>query len=447
MPAFQTPQALRRMHANTTQLSLDVDSVSSINALPIEILTKIFVCCLDDSAFRVPAAKQAPLLLCGICCLWRSIAISTPGFWCSMKIASTVSPDFIDTWLSRAKGNPLSIAFTLDSGSPLANLPFRPKHTRRYLDAIMAHSDHWQSLEIMIFPDAPLGLLNKLSKVPRLERLILRYPHGTRMCGRSPLDYIFRSSSHLRQVFIFGDDKTISMPLLWHLPSSNLKTLCTDSLLHPDECLGFLSRSRELEQGYFRLAYWTLQTPLWTSSNPIMLKNMQILSLQTTTTLTDLFINLALPALRILRIGYSGLDSWSHRAFLSFISPFSSQLETLRLDRPPVLEAQLIEYLRFLPSLTELALKDRPNFPMIGNELMCSLTYHIGDDGGSATYLCPKLTELALFGANDCTDERLVDMLNSRWQLAPTLQKSDDTVVSISPVIHSSLPLQKESHD
>ena len=400
--------------------------------------------------FRVPAAREAPLLLCSVCRLWRSTAISTPVLWCSMKIAYRLSSEFIDTWLSRAMSCPLSIAFTLDARPLQVNVLFFRKRSHKHSGVLVPISHRWQSLELSIMPGAPLGLLDDLPKdaVPCLETLIIRYPYGSGMCGKSTLDHIFRSSSNLREVFVFGDDSTVSLSLLWSIPASHLQVLCIDLLLYQEECIGLLSRSPKLEKGFFRLGHFPLPSHLSMPTNPIVLKNLQTLSLHTFTSLTDLFTHVTLPVLRFLRIGFGSVNSWSHEAFLGFISPFSSNLTTLRLDGPPILEEKLIEYLRLLPSVTELGLNDRSKVGLIGNELLSSLTYQGGDVGGSAC-LCPKLATLELSGVHACTDEHLVYMLESRWrQQTPTRPKIRGDFVSFGPVTHLIVrPLKSRSRN
>jgi hypothetical protein len=438
---------LQRRPTTTTNTqpppNIEPIQLSIINELPIEILTKIFIWCLSElGLFVTPTATEAPLLLCSVCRLWRNVAISTPPLWCSMKLTNNLSPKLVTGWLSRARAGPLSIGFALDSGSVQANLPFRPKRLPILMDAIIQLADRWKSLKITISPRAPLRLLNKLSKeaLPSLETLVVRYPQGTSTYDRCPLDHIFQSSSQLRQVFIFGDDSTISMSMLRNLPSSHIKILCTDSLLYPEECICLLSLSHEIEQGFFRLAHWSFQVPLPLPSKSVLLKDMETLSLQTFTSLAGIFTILTLPALRFLKIGFGRRDSWSHEAFLSFISPFSSTLCTLRLDNPPVSEGKLIEYLRHLPSLTELGLRDRPEFDSIGDCLVGALTYREDDDEGTPTYLCPKLEKLELFGVHTCGDKCLVNMLESRWrQRAPVTPEIKDDFVSLGPIIHFSL--------
>ena len=51
--------------------------------MPNEILSRIFFHCLDDNPLDIlqPSVRVAPLLLCQICSLWRTVALSLPELW------------------------------------------------------------------------------------------------------------------------------------------------------------------------------------------------------------------------------------------------------------------------------------------------------------------------------------------------------------------------------
>jgi hypothetical protein len=435
------PQVLHRRASTITSQSLpNKEPDSIINALPIEVLSKIFVCCLTESvSYIAPAADEAPLLLCRVCRLWRITAQSTPELWCSIRVTPRLSPKLIDTWLSRAKAHPMSISFPLGSGPMRADLPLVTKRTHKYFDTLIPLSHHWQSVEITILPKAPLDLLHQPLQEAELslESLILRFPFGTRMYSESSLDHIQLCYPRLRKVFIFGDNSAFSMSMLWRLPTSHLKTLCTDSLLYPEECVSLLRRLHKVEQGFFRLANLTPEAPLLMPSKPIVLKEMQTLSLQTFTSVATLFTHLILPTLNFLRLDFGTADEWSHEAFLSFISPFACSLTTLHLNGPPISEDKLVKYLELLLSLTELSLSDRANVGIISNQLMDSLTCREDGIDVLSQCPCPNLTTLELSGVHVCTDESIVAMLESRWtQRAATYQKIHNELVSLGDIYH-----------
>ena len=420
-----TPQSL---HSRLTgPISPNCVSISPVGKLPVELLVEIFLCCFyavlnDRGPFIPPSAKTAPLLLCNVCQLWRSTALSMPELWCSMEIDIALSPRFIDTWLSRSGASPLSIAFTIEPRKK--TLPFLPKHSPKsyeHFHVIFPLSHRWSNLKMTIFPGAPLSLLGNLGAdaLPCLEMVKLDHPLGFYMESQgSPLDYIFQSSSRLQLFSSSGIQNTnIST-----LPLSGLRAFCSDTLWSLANCLELLSRLPKLRLGMLCVIQGINEAP-W-SSDPVVLKDLEILSISFVTPVPGIFTHLTLPALKSLAMDFGVDASLSHTTFLSFSSVFSAQLHSLRLDRPPISEDDLIEYLRPLRSLAYLILRDRPRSSFIGDRLLTSLTCI----GGDASYLCPELVNLGLLDVHACTDERLVNMVESRWKV-PTPEDSDiDTV-------------------
>ncbi|KAK7022459.1 hypothetical protein R3P38DRAFT_1118859 [Favolaschia claudopus] len=94
--------------------------------LPLELQSKIFLECLchaeEDVIVQRPDPKAAPMLLLGICQLWRDIALSTPELWNHLRMESSPArpndPQFFEIWLKRSQSFPL--ALTLEGSSVLA---------------------------------------------------------------------------------------------------------------------------------------------------------------------------------------------------------------------------------------------------------------------------------------------------------------------------------------
>ncbi|KAK7000352.1 hypothetical protein R3P38DRAFT_3285644 [Favolaschia claudopus] len=94
--------------------------------LPLELQSKIFLHCLcpaeEDGIARSPDPKVAPMLLLGICQLWRDIALSTLELWSHLRMESSPSgandSQFFGIWLKRSRSFPL--ALTLEGSSVLA---------------------------------------------------------------------------------------------------------------------------------------------------------------------------------------------------------------------------------------------------------------------------------------------------------------------------------------
>ncbi|TFK49779.1 hypothetical protein OE88DRAFT_383306 [Heliocybe sulcata] len=104
-----------------------------IQELPVELLSKIFVHCLDagsgrDAQFTRAHSGKAPMLLTQVCSHWRRCALDTPQLWCSLEIIESNHNRHTNSgrmrarscmnaqvagvgemWFSRAKALPLSI--------------------------------------------------------------------------------------------------------------------------------------------------------------------------------------------------------------------------------------------------------------------------------------------------------------------------------------------------
>ncbi|KAJ6473574.1 hypothetical protein C8R47DRAFT_1076558 [Mycena vitilis] len=89
-----------------------VRAVLAMNSQPEDILREIFRQCLDT---RYPHVKpflpgEVPLPLCGVCVLWRAIALTTSELWAHLSVSighegsdkPQPSPELIKTWIARS---------------------------------------------------------------------------------------------------------------------------------------------------------------------------------------------------------------------------------------------------------------------------------------------------------------------------------------------------------
>ncbi|TFK49786.1 hypothetical protein OE88DRAFT_1662450 [Heliocybe sulcata] len=112
---------------------------SLTQTIPTELVSKIFVHCLDtESNFITPDPCHAPLLLTQVCASWRECAVNTTELWCSLRVRipyradcddSSESSDSSDSsnpraqravahlqsWLSRAGEQPLALSLFFDA--------------------------------------------------------------------------------------------------------------------------------------------------------------------------------------------------------------------------------------------------------------------------------------------------------------------------------------------
>ncbi|KAJ6502922.1 hypothetical protein C8R47DRAFT_1316864 [Mycena vitilis] len=98
------------------QKGADVVELTPIHdVLPPEILSKIFYATMLGTPWTRPHVKEAPLLLCRVCSLWRTIALASPELWDNLKltfrdptaVASIVQGAL--SWLALAKSRKLSV--------------------------------------------------------------------------------------------------------------------------------------------------------------------------------------------------------------------------------------------------------------------------------------------------------------------------------------------------
>ncbi|KAJ7633452.1 hypothetical protein DFH06DRAFT_1222845 [Mycena polygramma] len=104
--------------------------------LPVEITSRVFLCCLPTGGCVVPSSSNAPLLLAQICRHWRDVALSTPQLWNSIRAMGENPPHALfQSWFIRARGTPLS----LDLARPV------PTTT---LDLILSYAGQIQNLDL-----------------------------------------------------------------------------------------------------------------------------------------------------------------------------------------------------------------------------------------------------------------------------------------------------------
>lgn len=173
-----------------------------INRFAREILTEIFWNCLpkvtDPAGWM--SNSNAPLLLCRVCSLWRSIMLDAPKLWTTVAITirnlkrdPRVGRQVINSWLERSRNLALGLYLIYE---PM-NFS-RPKGT--LLDTILSvfysHSSRWQRVFLHLPHGPPLSF-------PQLNAPLLQ---SFRLLGTwdedegEPLPLPFSNSPHLKQL-------------------------------------------------------------------------------------------------------------------------------------------------------------------------------------------------------------------------------------------------------
>ncbi|RDB21687.1 hypothetical protein Hypma_011236 [Hypsizygus marmoreus] len=93
---------------------------TTVYALPPEILSMVFICCLPCLNSTSHHRNDAPLVFLSVSHMWRACAISTPQLWGALNITQGCEPSRrrIDEWLARAKASPLSLRLSYREDSP-----------------------------------------------------------------------------------------------------------------------------------------------------------------------------------------------------------------------------------------------------------------------------------------------------------------------------------------
>ncbi|KAK1226495.1 hypothetical protein PQX77_010579 [Marasmius sp. AFHP31] len=154
--------------------------ISPVRRLPPEVLSEIFVHCLQDKD-RNPTRSltEAPLLLTFVCRRWREIALSTTRLWRGIHIyfpsvtkrheqrfkeIAERRSEGVKTWLSRSGSLPLSISLVVGLNRDRIALE---EVVKPLLDVFFSFSHKWGDLVLRV----PSGLLKVIEQTAKPEEL------------------------------------------------------------------------------------------------------------------------------------------------------------------------------------------------------------------------------------------------------------------------------------
>ncbi|KAJ7656791.1 hypothetical protein DFH06DRAFT_465227 [Mycena polygramma] len=180
---------LSELEAQRSTLALKLAQiVYPVQLLPPEIIARIFIDCLPVHGRVRPSPMAPPLLLAQICRDWRVIALGTCKLWRSLDVAFIQRPwdrkdvpndgalPIMKTWLSRAKGHPLSL--TIRSMHPQIPTPII------FLICSVAAQVH--TLELALSRNDFDTLEQNKAAFPCLQRLALGSRLGYRYAKEHP---------------------------------------------------------------------------------------------------------------------------------------------------------------------------------------------------------------------------------------------------------------------
>ncbi|KAJ6564911.1 hypothetical protein DFH09DRAFT_473602 [Mycena vulgaris] len=436
--------------------------ISSMRALPPEILQEIFMACLPAGHDAVMHTSEPPLLLGRVCSAWRTISLSTPMLWSSLHVV--VPPHYIRpldgveppanaivaqrceglrTWLQRSGDCPLSISLFNESTMNMI--------TQDFLGIILSYSRRLRSITLIRVADESLSPLQTLQPedVPLLEAINI-VDDGW---GAVESEYLAFCAvpPNLRALSLKCNSGQ-------RLPMCSWTQITTLSL----ECrVAFftlnLGKVMELVEQCFNLQSCRLAFPsergsmlgLSAAPSPVTLPHLHTLSL-TAASAINLPFNLArimgsfvTPALKTLAIhnlqnprrrrgsadGPVSSESDVMLAIDELVERSSCALSALRVDEAMGDVESLLRCLRRLPGLVKLDLAPLNPLSSPSVELMPILDALIAASSSTEPPLCPKLTHLRLkhCDTSDAYHPVLQTLIESRChnQQSPFSEQTD----------------------
>ncbi|KAJ7239201.1 hypothetical protein B0H12DRAFT_1326693 [Mycena haematopus] len=371
---------------------------SAVHRLPPEILAEIFQICVaeDISHYSTLNTRKAPWVLGQIRRSWRTVALSTPRLWCHIDIVlehptgrvSKYMVRLLRLFLERSGSCPLTFLVASGSGCKV-DLRSHP-----VLKLLMKASDRWEDACFFL----PPLLLSRMTAIKgRLGRLrtLKIYPsppnHGV-------ID-VFQIAPSLDTVQV-ENNMTI------RLPSEQImyyRSTCNDL----SRLSGILKNMQNLVVCYLEPA----RDFVYPAPVEIRLPNLHTLQISTDTdfvsrpghraALLDSFIA---PALTTLRIRCHDEDQSIVPNLIAMVDRSSCKLQKVSLEMPAEIPLDILQFLQYTPTLTNLTLK--------GTHLMPGVAQGLTRVADSIPGLLPRLQTLVIDA--DFSDSEVVDLARSR---------------------------------
>ncbi|KAJ6536948.1 hypothetical protein B0H19DRAFT_1079347 [Mycena capillaripes] len=375
--------------------------LAPIRRLPTKILTSIFLHpVLHTSISRGSSASGfggrglGPIT--AVSYHWRTTALSTPQFWSLFTISLPGNDNvarLLELYLERSK--PCTLSLEIRAPYP------RPVH-HGILKQLLDSCGRWSTLHLSI--DAShFSLFSPVrGHLQSLETLDL---HVSRMGTIEQLMELVEGDAFELAPKLSKLRLSLSDNVAPALPLSQITTLTVSnwkSLRFVSECpnLTTLSVHQDLD-----------------SANP---PPRVIVIARTLLTFPSMLENITAPSLEFLHLGAGRLrPSWKSAWFSSFIQRSECRPHTLQLDEVVITATDLLAVLPLIPTVQSLILRSlRPN--AVTDKLLAGL---IAKDSSSSQLLLPALTNLSLKGSYLFTNTALLDMLESRVNLQPPIQR------------------------
>ncbi|KAJ7785704.1 hypothetical protein B0H16DRAFT_1487709 [Mycena metata] len=295
-----------------------VQNAAILSTLPPEILAVISVHCLPPGQ-PLPSSREAPLLVAQICHQWREICLDTPDLWELVTFGEKSSLELLQTWLSRAKGRPLSLTLQCVD----------PRRAGILMDIIIPCIPQWKHVTFTL-PVAPLRRLH-LCNFPTLERLVIA------SSGRVPV-------SDDTEYTILGDAPRLSQVDIHALPQlkfgrrlerlTSLRFSIFDNATHAITTLRMCPNLVDLFCSFG-------------SGAPLALPPVELNSLRSLAVTTEIMLPcVTVPLLKRLQISRLSRDIDAASALRSLVSRSSCEIQSLSVDPRHLNNEQFGSFLR-----------------------------------------------------------------------------------------------------
>lgn len=162
-----------RLEAELLAVRLSYNTLSSMNHLPNEILSKIFTIyaaettegCKSHTVTTHKGSSFSWIKIAHVCHQWRAVALGCAELWSTILF---IEPELTELMLARSKASPISIKFNV------TNRTFD-----KILAKVLAQTDRLQSIELSgAYNPLLLDKVGSTTSASVLETLILMEPQG-----------------------------------------------------------------------------------------------------------------------------------------------------------------------------------------------------------------------------------------------------------------------------
>ncbi|KAF7965171.1 hypothetical protein HWV62_45266, partial [Athelia sp. TMB] len=395
--------------------------ISPTRITPPEIYAEIFSYLKGDYRDEISAhARTGSLLPTHVCQQWREIALSIPSLWNNVYINHGDSDtelihesevECVTTWLARAKDCPLSVNLQRQI-SWWDDLEFESDDVWNEIFEILVQNSHrWR--HAILLPRSAADFSGLRNNLPLLEVLEFKCPLGGRaiIAGNA-----FEFAPRLRSVTLFAGNIHI-------LPWAQLNVFITDLVLTIQYSLTSLQKMPNLVSLSTEIFYQEPEASEFINT-PLKMTKLENLSVVETKefSINHYLKSLTLPSLKSIKLSSNSGpadgapdDQWIPAA-VYMIQRSACSIKSFEIDSA-IWNGQstLGDFLRVTPQLETLIIGWNTQYDFGRAVRLLLAPFGMS----SVPCLAPKLQHLNLLCRSPFEPQAFVDMVKSRWQVAP----------------------------